>query len=175
MVTQQTNILNQDPAIVRDTLYRIKRGLCGYVSYLAACEMNQAFSEYVLYEPILRVLTARQYTVQCEFECPGIVQPRRGDKKRLDFYATSEASSFALEVKWAKSAKPDIRTDTEKLRAFSAAQPQSLALLLIFGTRSNIEPIVLAAADYRERGHGVYADFGVTRYGCRVFEFRSAP
>jgi hypothetical protein len=54
-----------------DVLYRIKRGLSGYVSYLAACEMNQAFSEYVLYEPILRILTARNYLVQCEVECPG--------------------------------------------------------------------------------------------------------
>ena len=43
----------------RNVLYRIKRGLAGFVSYLAACEMNQAFSEYVLYEPILRILTAR--------------------------------------------------------------------------------------------------------------------
>jgi len=34
---------------IRDALYRVKRGLCGYVSYLAACEMNQAFSEYILY------------------------------------------------------------------------------------------------------------------------------
>ena len=31
-----------------NVLYRIKRGLAGYVSYLAACEMNEAFSEYVL-------------------------------------------------------------------------------------------------------------------------------
>ena len=34
-----------------DILFRIKRGLAGYVSYLAACDMNQAFSEFVLYEP----------------------------------------------------------------------------------------------------------------------------
>ena len=46
-------------------LYRIKRGLSGYVSYLAACEMNASFSEYVLYEPILRILTARNYSVEC--------------------------------------------------------------------------------------------------------------
>jgi hypothetical protein len=38
-----------------NVFYRIKRGLSGYVSYLAACEMNTAFSEYVLYEPILRI------------------------------------------------------------------------------------------------------------------------
>jgi hypothetical protein len=53
-----------------DALYRIKRGLAGYVSYLAACEMNESFSEYILYEPILRILTARDYSVECEVECP---------------------------------------------------------------------------------------------------------
>ena len=41
-------------------LYRVQRGLAGYVSYLAACDMNRAFSEYVLYEPTLRILTARR-------------------------------------------------------------------------------------------------------------------
>ena len=51
---------------VPDVLSRVKRGLAGYVSYLAACEMNQAFSEYVLYEPTLRILTARRFVVQCE-------------------------------------------------------------------------------------------------------------
>lgn len=64
-----------------DVLYRIKRGLAGYVSYLAACEMNEAFSEYALYEPILRILTARGDVVHSEFPCPGIRQPKTGDKK----------------------------------------------------------------------------------------------
>jgi hypothetical protein len=31
-----------------NVLYRIKRGLSGYVSNLAACEMNESLSEYVL-------------------------------------------------------------------------------------------------------------------------------
>jgi hypothetical protein len=67
-----------------DVLYRVKRGLSGYVSYLAACEMNESFSEYVLYEPILRILTARGYTVKCEVVCPGVEQHATGDRKRLD-------------------------------------------------------------------------------------------
>ena len=64
-----------------DILFRIKRGLCGYISYLAACDMNVAFSEYVLYEPILRILSARGYIVDCEVKCPGVTQPKQGDKK----------------------------------------------------------------------------------------------
>jgi hypothetical protein len=41
-----------------DVLYRIKRRLSRHVSYLAACEINESFSEYVLYEPIPRILWA---------------------------------------------------------------------------------------------------------------------
>ena len=85
-----------------DVLFRIKRGLCGYVSYLAACDMNEAFSEYVLYEPILRILRARGFDVDCEFECPGVTQPKRGDKKKLDFYASGHERKLALEVKWVR-------------------------------------------------------------------------
>ena len=70
-----------DNMLLRDTMYRMKRGLCGYVSYLAACEMNQAFSEYVLYEPILRILKERGFDVQCEYACPGVAQPVTGDKR----------------------------------------------------------------------------------------------
>ena len=61
-----------------DVLYRLKRGLSGYVSYLAASEMNESFSEYLLYEPILRILTARGFTVQCEVVCPGLQLRRIG-------------------------------------------------------------------------------------------------
>ena len=32
----------------QNVLYRIQRGLSGYVSYLAACEMNSTFTEYML-------------------------------------------------------------------------------------------------------------------------------
>ena len=52
-----------------DAISRLKRGLTSYVSYLAACDMNSAFSEYVLYEPILRILTAQGYEVECKYEC----------------------------------------------------------------------------------------------------------
>lgn len=155
----------------RDALYRVKRGLCGYISYLAACEMNKAFSEYVLYEPILRILTARGYTVECEYECPGIEQPAQGDKKRLDFYAIGKTTQFALEVKWAKSNHPDVTRDTEKLKAFLGATPNSFALLCVFGTKSRLENLYLDPDDFKEWGKAVYADLRKTKYACRIYRF----
>lgn len=155
-----------------DALYRVKRGLAAYVSYLAACEMNQAFSEYVLYEPILRILTSRGYTVTCEFECPGITQPKRGDRKRIDFHALGHNVEMALEVKWAKSHNPSIARDVEKLEAFAAVRPNGIALLCVFGRKSHLEHFSPQAKNFRERGKAIYADLRKTRYGCRIFQLK---
>lgn len=155
-----------------DVLFRVKRGLAGYVSYLAACEMNPAFSEYVLYEPILRILTARGYSVACEYECPGIEQPSQGDRKRIDFRAIGHDLELAIEVKWAKSEKPNIKRDVEKLQAFITARPQALALLCVFGRMTHLEAIELPDGVFKERGAPVYADLKRTRYGCRIFQLK---
>ena len=61
-----------------EALYRIQRALAGHVSYLAACETNKTFTEYILYEPVLRILMTRGYSVQCEFPCPGIPKMQMG-------------------------------------------------------------------------------------------------
>jgi hypothetical protein len=155
-----------------DVLYRLKRGLAGYISYLAACEMNQAFSEYVLYEPILRILTARGYTVQCEYECPGTVRDGPGDKKRLDFYATGHSITLGIEVKWAKSKTPQIKKDVEKLRALHTTESSVFPLLLIFGKKNDLDKLKLADPELFERGKSRIADLGKTRYGCRVFQLK---
>ena len=174
MVRARKNISTtslKDPQ-TRDALFSIKRGLCGYISYLAACDMNGAFSEYVLYEPILRILTAKGFFVRCEYPCPGLDHSRRGDKKRLDFYAVGEKASFALEVKWAKSARPRVDRDTEKLESFARAKPVEIPLLCVFGSKSHVENISLPEGRYREWGTPVYAEFRKTFYGCRIFRFK---
>jgi Holliday junction resolvase len=154
-----------------DVLYRIKRGLTGYVSYLAACEMNEAFSEYVLYEPILRILSARGFDVTCEVRCPGIMYAGAGDHKKLDFVAKSSNAHFALEIKWARSRRPMIEPDIKKLQHFCSAHAGSIGFLCIFGRKSFLTELKLPpSANLRERGEEVYADFGRTRYGCRMFE-----
>jgi hypothetical protein len=153
-----------------DVLYRIKRGLAGYISYLAACEMNEAFSEYVLYEPILRILTARGYAVHSEVLCPGIQQPKTGDKKRLDFVACGHGLTCAIEVKWARNKKIMIEGDLEKLSACLSAEPTWKAFLCVFGRESFIAGLIVPQNCLRERGKPVIAEFGKTRFGCRVYE-----
>jgi Holliday junction resolvase len=153
-----------------DALYRIKRGLSGYVSYLAACEMNEAFSEYVLYEPTLRILTARGFNVKCEYACPGFERRGAGDHKKIDFVATGNNSHFAIEMKWARSKRLDVRPDIEKLKLFLQANDNAQSFLCIFGRKSFLHEISLNPSGMKEQGAGVYAEFGVTKYGCRTYE-----
>lgn len=160
----------QDLPEPANVLYRIKRGLAGYVSYLAACEMNESFSEYVLYEPILRILTARGYSVKCEVVCPGVDQPATGDRKRLDLVADKQGSRFAMEVKWAKKGALNVQNDYDKLTAFLNSDAPGRAYLCVFGRRSHIGALVLIPDCFQERGRAVIAEFGKTRYGCRIFE-----
>ncbi len=153
-----------------DVLYRIKRGLAGYVSYLAACEMNQSFSEYVLYEPTLRILTARGFTVKCEVPCPGFARKSTGDLKRIDFVADGNGAYFAIEMKWARTRKLDVSVDVEKLKCFRRSKNEALGFLCVFGKKSVLDGFILKPAGLREQGTAVYADFRKTRYGCRVYE-----
>jgi hypothetical protein len=154
----------------KDVLYRIKRGLSGYVSYLAACEMNEAFSEYVLYEPTLRILTARHFTVTCEYPCPGYERRGAGDHKKIDFVAKGNGSHFALEMKWARSKRLNVYSDVEKLKRFRETNPEAQAFLCIFGRKSFLQAISLKPPGLREHKDGVFAEFGITKFGCRVYE-----
>src|SRR5262249_46612388 len=126
-------------------LYRIQRGLSGYVSYLAACEMNKAFSEYVLYEPTLRILTAQGYTVETERACPGF-EARRGDNKKIDFVVTGGNPNvhFAMEMKWAKKRRiPRIAEDLRKLRNYRESNQDAECLLCVFGVKSVLRDLAV--------------------------------
>lgn len=159
-----------------DALFRVKRGLAGYVSYLAACGMNHAFSEYVLYEPCLRILTAIQYEVTCEVPCPGLIGVGQGDKKKIDFVATGP-STFAMEVKWARSQTINVQKDVNKMFHYKAAVAGSRAFLCVFGKKSKIENLAFSAftlplltnANLVEVGTPIYAEFRTTVYGCRIY------
>jgi len=177
----------QEPDNVLD---RIKRGLAGYVSYLAACEMNDGFSEYVLYEPILRILMARGFSVECEAECPGVDQPAQGDKKRLDFDANGSGLRFAIEVKWAKAPgehkqeprnpnlpplRLDVVSDHEKLLGYLNSHPNARSFLCVFGRESHISNLALDPNNFDERGTSRIAGFETTKFGCRMYELRRLP
>ena len=164
----------------RDVMYRLKRGLTSYVSYLAACEMNESFSEYILYEPILRILTARRFKVNCEWPIDlNENQNQTGDKKRIDFSVRSLVNTdlrFAIEVKWAKKARLDVRNDYLKLQGFIQNVPNSRSFLCVFGRESVIESIKLQyprkEETFHNKGRIRTADLGITKYTCRMYELK---
>jgi len=148
-------------------LDRIQRGLVGYISYLAACDMNPSFSEYVLYEPILRILIAQGYRVECEYPLPKSEPTKRGDYKRIDFVAFHTEFAFALEVKWIDEVNVNLAGDIEKLNSFIDEEWKSF--LCIFGRKSHIKDFKMPQG-FKQNGKFVCADLFITKYGCKIYE-----
>lgn len=119
-----------------NVLFRTKSGPSGYVSYLAACDMNESFSEYKLYETIWRILTARRYGVEYKVESPWVDQPATGDRKRLDVVATGPGLQFALAIKWAQTTSLNVGKAYEKLAAFRRTKKPRPGFFCVFGKGS---------------------------------------
>jgi hypothetical protein len=152
-----------------EILNRVQRGLAGYVSYLAACDVNSAFSEYTLYEPILRILATQRFAVTCEYPCPWRKSSGRGDRKRIDFMAVRNNRRIAMEVKWARSRRINVASDHAKLLAVRKKHPATECYLCVFGRKSNVEAIRIDTSMFVETRTPVYARFGITQYGCLMF------
>ncbi|MHA3772652.1 hypothetical protein ACXR0O_14035 [Verrucomicrobiota bacterium sgz303538] len=171
-----------------ELLFRIQRALTGYISYLAACEVNTTFTEYHLYEPILRVFQHLNYLCECEYACT-FMERKGGAKefKRIDFVGSGENKiEVALEVKWigdkseagAKRPRrltPNFTTDYEKLSEFRKEKPSGRCFLCVFGTWNNIKYMRIDTErfiDLTETGRlpEIFAFFERTQYGCRIFE-----
>lgn len=120
------------------------RGLVGYVSYLAPCRSAAIYTEYLLYQPILRIAQAQGYDVKSEV---AVEQGPRGDACRIDF-AMRKASgdknapwTIGVEVKWPDRARLDCSRDAEKLNLFVQQNPTATGYLLVFGTGKIIENV----------------------------------
>jgi len=174
-----------------ESLYRIQRALAGYVSHLAACESNMAFTEYLLYEPILRVLMTQKYRVKCEFSCESFLprDGKQGDNKKIDFVCElsteHQKAHFALEVKWHRTDKKmlDVDADHEKLAGYLATFADAGAFLLVFGTHNQLKalkplPIGFGPAKFKKKNgeigqlDPIFAYFKRTQFGCKIYEMK---
>lgn len=155
---------------MENILNRLQRGLSGYISYLAACDMNPVFTEYLLYEPILRILLSQRFKVKCEYRLPHFTVDA-GGIKRVDFVATRRKQTLAIEVKWLKKRQIDTSSDRKKLIFFQQSNPKSSCVLCVFGRKSFLQEYKVGDSDFKERGKAVYAEFRTTRYGCRLYSF----
>jgi hypothetical protein len=129
-------------------LQALADGLTGYMTFESRCGMSAAYTEYLLYAAIVRMVNHRAMKWQMESEWPyqqvaGLKSKGRGDQKRIDFFFNPKDSSEAklknsvlLEVKYAKNSSRlkvagDIEKLKEALKLHNAISP--VAFILIAG------------------------------------------
>ena len=158
-----------------NVLFRIQRGLVGFISYLTACEMMSAYSEYVLYETILRIMMVRGYTVTCEwpFSRDPERKKKKGDHKRIDFVAKKGRRQLALEVKWTKKPRFSVKADYEKLVAFRDKHPNSDCFLCVFGQWNHTKKLTLPGKQFKKHREPIWALWKATQYGCHIYELKA--
>jgi hypothetical protein len=115
-------------------------GLTGYMTYESRCGMSMAYTEYLLYGPIVRIANHLGWRVETEWPHEKTVGKKatRGDYRRIDFVFRPAARTLkgwvALEVKWLPTRKTslDVSRDVSKLRkARKAFQSKDLQAFLI--------------------------------------------
>lgn len=152
----------------------ICRGLVGYISYLAACRNSTVYSEYLLYEPLLRIAQAQGYDTSCEVAVANSTSGK-GDKKRLDFVLRKDTKGttelLGVEVKWIKTTKPNIIKDVEKLLIYHRETGAS-GYVLLFGQSDCVKNLAPnAGRSFISRGKLVSWPAGRTKYGARWFKY----
>jgi hypothetical protein len=103
----------------------IAEGLLAYRVYLSKCGVSGAYSEYLFYEPILRILNHRKIYTKCEVsveveDAEG--KGKRGDKPKIDFVIYEKEKDgqgkpkprIAFEVKFSKDGQEYLSTNTLK-------------------------------------------------------------
>lgn len=153
----------------------ICRGLVGYISYMAACSSSQVYSEYLLYEPILRIATSKNYSVNCEFPVEGS-KNGRGDKRRIDFdLMGSNGERIGIEVKWVKKATINLDNDIAKLVGYEK-QKDATGYIVLFGQTDDLKGVKIDIdKQYRQiaKGKMVIWDAGKTSYAAQWFRYKN--
>lgn len=165
------------------TLRPLCRGIVGYISYLAACRCREIYSEYLLYEPILRIGMAQGFAVSAEVpvdrdELIALLgrETHRdrevGDLPKIDFALErggERPTRIGLEVKWAKKRIVDVTKDIAKLHVFGKDH-DALGYLLVFGKASVVEELELKGAKVLNRQNHVLSWRTVgTAYAARWY------
>ena len=144
------------------------RGIVGYVSYNATCDLSPVYSEYMLYEPIARIAKGQGYSVSCEYPAANQTSGP-GDKKRIDFKFTKSGESILVEVKWVRTKTATIAGDLEKLRSTDAEQKY----LLIFGEEKVVDAFTgdqgTKLPPAKNSGKVVNWNTGKTHYAARWY------
>jgi hypothetical protein len=150
--------------------------LTAYMTVQARQGLSAAYSEYLLYDPIVRVARYRGWEIRSEWPLPKSA-PSRGDNRRIDFRIKTSPKArraLLLEVKYSKSISGviNVEKDVAKLQYQLAREASgSRALLVVAGrrkrkTRDSVHDIAtkpsFATALYTTVYVGASTTFGVT-------------
>lgn len=161
----------------------ISDGLTAYMTLQARTGLSPAYSEYLLYDPVVRISKHNGWIPLGEHAVE--TEKRKGDKKRIDFLLINRKNkrqAIAIELKWFVSAskKVDIKGDLDKLTKYTppTGQAKTRRFLLLAGAHAvgpkgkaaeRPWPTLKPEIDQRKFYHTIYrADR--TRYGVTVFE-----
>ena len=157
------------PSTISSSLLEpICRGLVGYLSYLATCRASTIYSEYLLYEPLMRIAQAKEYSVRCEYP---VSKGPKGDAKRIDFLLTKNGIGIGIEVKWLGGSSVAYGKDQDKLAVLRDTNVISEGYLLLFGTAKRVEGAIRklhtkGKISRRDLGRMVRWNSGHTSYGA---------
>ncbi len=131
----------------RDWMTSVAIALCdtltAYLTLQAREGLSPAYSEYLLYDPIVRVARYRGLVIRSEVGLQKM-NPGRGDLERIDFaFQASHRSRATLfvEVKYVPRLRTwiDITNDVRKLqRVLEDAPPRSRAFVILAGRKRRI-------------------------------------
>ena len=138
--------------------------------FATATSHSTIYSEYLLYEPLLRIARAQGYMVKCEVAVANSASGK-GDKKRLDFVLSKDVELLSIEVKWIKSTKPNIVNDVNKLITYNGAAGAS-GYVLLFGQARYFKNLVpKAGRQSQTQGKLVSWAPGRTKYSAQWFKY----
>lgn len=144
------------------------RGLVGHFSFMSTTSSHTVYSEYMLYEPVLRILYAKGFQAHCEFT---VIKTKKGYNKRIDFRVKNDKKQFGIEIKWAKAAKINVDNDIQKLKAYSNTY-NSPGYLIVFGQYKYISNLKFSNDPrFESKGKLVNWDSGKTNYAACWYRF----
>lgn len=105
-------------------------GVCAHLTLMSRTGAWPVYSEYILYETVLRVARTLAWDVECEYELPKSTAGQ-GDHPRIDFVFSDLGRGLVvpLELKWVRNPTKPIRIaeDLSKLRRMRARRGLSVA------------------------------------------------
>lgn len=102
----------------KNLIAALSEGILGYILYQARCGIQDAYSEYLLYDPVVRISKDKNWKLKSEFTVEEI--DGRGDNRKIDFLCTSGYNSdikVGIEIKYLKDSKSSlsVQNDSDKL------------------------------------------------------------